>query len=297
LYPNKVCRKLPWQDATGILFCKYMSQRRMFSPEIVESEEFLTMPVSCQALYFHLGMHADDDGFVQPKLIMRASGFTDDDLKVLLAKRFLLSFQSGVVVIKHWLIHNMIRLDRYKNTRFLEEKKLLKIKENKAYTEINNLGCQNDNQLAPQVRLGEVRLGKVNMSPKGEKLKPLRNDQLLVEYYFQLKGWQDKPVKERNAVFPRFLKASKQILELTDLEQAKAKLLRLKTWADNQELDWTLETLIKKWLEVDELPQEKVKRAFIEGDKAYKKGDEWWVILSNGEHKKYIGSLSNLSYE
>lgn len=129
----------------------------MFSPDIVESEEFLTMPISSQALYFHLAMAADDDGFVQPKIIIRTIGANDDDLKVLLSKRFLLTFETGVVVIKHWLIHNMIRADRYKPTRFQKEKSLLVIKENKRYTE---LGCQNDNQPAPQVRLGKVRLGQ-----------------------------------------------------------------------------------------------------------------------------------------
>jgi hypothetical protein len=138
----------------------------MFSPDIVESEEFITMPISSQALYFHLGMGADDDGFVQPKIIMRGLGANDDDLKVLLAKRFLLAFDGGVVVIKHWLIHNMIRGDRYKPTRFQEEKKLLKVKENKAYTEIDKSGCQIGNQMAAQVRLGKVRLGKVKIEEK-----------------------------------------------------------------------------------------------------------------------------------
>lgn len=151
----------------------------MFSPDIVSSEEFLSMPVSSRELYFQLGMNADDDGFIQPKLIMRLAGATDDDLKVLLAKRFLLTFESGVVVIKHWLIHNMIRADRYKLTRFQDEKKLLFIKENKAYTEHNQLGCQNDNQMAPQVRLGKVRLGKdrelSNDSVPSKTLKEFRN--------------------------------------------------------------------------------------------------------------------------
>ena len=87
---------------------EYMAQRRMFSPEIVKSEEFLMMPLSSQALYFHLGMASDDDGFVQPKLLMKSVGFQEDDLKVLLTKRFLLPFENGVVVVKHWLIHNMI---------------------------------------------------------------------------------------------------------------------------------------------------------------------------------------------
>lgn len=123
----------------------------MFSPQIVEGDEFLGMPVSSQALYFHLGMNADDDGFIQPRIVMRMVGAGEDDLKVLLAKRFLLPFESGVVVIKHWLIHNLIQKDRYRPTRFQEEKEMLFIKENKAYTE--NQGSVN--KMLPQVRLGK----------------------------------------------------------------------------------------------------------------------------------------------
>lgn len=137
-----------------------MAQRRMFSPDIVESEEFISMPLTSQALYFHLGMNADDDGFIQPRKVMRSVGFADDDLKVLLSKRFLLPFETGVVVIKHWLIHNMIRADRYKPTRFIEEKSRLFIKEDKGYTDKEPLGLQSGNQRLPQVRLGKVRLGK-----------------------------------------------------------------------------------------------------------------------------------------
>lgn len=128
------------------------------------------MPHSSQSLYFHLAMRADDDGFVQPKAIMRLTGANQDDLKVLLAKRFLLPFESGVVVIKHWLIHNMIRTDRYKPTRFAGEKSLLFLKENNAYTDNSNKGKSllatkwqpNGNHPAPQVRLGKVRLGESN---------------------------------------------------------------------------------------------------------------------------------------
>lgn len=139
----------------------------MFSPDIVCSDDFLDMPASSRELYFQLGMRADDDGFVQPRVIMRTIGASADDLKVLLTKRFLLPFESGVVVVKHWLIHNMIRLDRYKPTRFQEEKKALFIKENNAYTD-KEIGKKflatkrqpNVNQSAPQVRLGKVRLSK-----------------------------------------------------------------------------------------------------------------------------------------
>ena len=149
-----------------------MAQRRMFSPDIVSSEEFLSMPVSSRELYFQLGMNADDDGFIQPKLVMRIAGATDDDLKVLLAKRFLLSFQNGVVVIKHWLIHNMIRADRYKPTRFQDEKKTLFLKENRAYTDQNPLGLQNGNQMAPQYRLGKVSIGKVRLDKESSRFAP-----------------------------------------------------------------------------------------------------------------------------
>ena len=128
------------------------------------------MPFSAQALYFHLGMDADDDGFAQPKMFMRSVGFTDDDLKVLLAKRFLLPFEGGVVVIKHWLVHNMIRKDRYKPTRFKNEKSSLYLKENNAYTDNENKGepllatkwQPNSNRLAPQVRLGKVSKDTAN---------------------------------------------------------------------------------------------------------------------------------------
>ena len=109
----------------------------MFSPQIVDSDAFLDMSPSAQNLYFHLGMRADDDGFVgNPKKILRVVGGNDDDLKILLAKRFLLSFESGVVVIKHWLIHNLIRADLYKETTYKNEKFKLGLNENGAYTEL-----------------------------------------------------------------------------------------------------------------------------------------------------------------
>lgn len=108
----------------------------MFSADIVASDAFLEMPTSTRELYFQLGMYADDDGFVNPKKIMRMVGASDDDLKVLLGKRFLLLFQSGVVVIKHWLIHNLIRADLYKETLYKTEKASLGLNDNGGYTEL-----------------------------------------------------------------------------------------------------------------------------------------------------------------
>lgn len=138
--------------------------RRMFSPQIVDSDVFLDMSATAQLLYFHLGMRADDDGFVgNPKKVLRMVGGNDDDLKLLILKRFILIFKSGVIVIKHWRIHNLIRKDRYRKTAYIEEKKQLKVKPNGAYTERQ----PNGNQRLPQVKLSQVKLSQVNTNPKG----------------------------------------------------------------------------------------------------------------------------------
>ena len=112
-----------------------MADRRMFAKAIIDSDAFLDMPLSAQALYFHLSMRADDDGFVNnPKKIQRMIGASDDDLKLLIMKRFIIIFESGVIVIKHWKIHNYIRNDRKKETNYTEEMALLTEKENGAYS-------------------------------------------------------------------------------------------------------------------------------------------------------------------
>lgn len=134
-----------------------MAQRRMFSKKITDTDTFLDMPLSSQALYFHLNMHADDDGFVSnAKTIKRMIGSNDDDLKLLLAKQFIFAFESGVVVIKDWKIHNYIRKDTYNTTIYGNEKEQLEQDENGAYT----LRLRSVDEPSPQVRLGKVRLGK-----------------------------------------------------------------------------------------------------------------------------------------
>ena len=116
-----------------------MAHKRMFSKDITGSDAFREMPTSSQALYFHLGMEADDDGFLDSyKGLMRSISASDDDLKVLVSKRFLIVFPTNILVVKHWLINNAIRKDRYTETKYLEEKRALKVKENKAYTESGN---------------------------------------------------------------------------------------------------------------------------------------------------------------
>jgi len=159
-----------------------MAQRRMFSKDIVKSDAFLDMPVSSQLLYFQLGMEADDDGFIgNSKMIIRTAGANDDDMKILLTKRFLLQFNNGVIVIKHWKINNYIQKDRYNETKYLEEKNSLITKENGAYTE----RIQNVSSLETQVRLGKVRLGKVSIGKDRDTsdVKPSQDIPVVIDMF------------------------------------------------------------------------------------------------------------------
>lgn len=113
-----------------------VADRRMFHKNVVESDSFLEMPISAQALYFHLGMYADEDGFVNgPRRIARAVGAGDEALQVLIKERFLLEFPGGIVVIKHWRIANSLKNDRAKLPQYPELAELVYIKPNRAYTD------------------------------------------------------------------------------------------------------------------------------------------------------------------
>lgn len=146
-----------------------MAERRMFTKKIIDSDAFLDMPLSAQALYFHLNMRADDDGFVNnPKKIQRFTGASEDDLKLLIAKRFILAFENGVVVVKHWRMHNLLRKDRYHPTQYQDEKSRLQIKDNGSYTEIE-IPCIEaiepdwqppDTQPTPEDRIGKDSIDK-----------------------------------------------------------------------------------------------------------------------------------------
>ena len=135
-----------------------MAERRMFAKTIIDSDAFLDMPLSTQALYFHLSMRADDDGFINnPKKIQRMIGCSDDDLKLLMAKSFVIAFESGVIVIKHWRMHNCIQKDRYKPTIYQNEKS--RLCEDKSHVYSLDTGCiQHVSEMDTQVRLGQDRL-------------------------------------------------------------------------------------------------------------------------------------------
>ena len=152
-----------------------MAQRRMFTKQITESDAFLDMPLSAQCLYFHLNMAADDDGFVNnPKRIQMTVGASADDLKLLLAKSFAIAFESGVIVIKHFKMHNYIQSDRYKQTDYREEKEMLEMKPNKAYTLKDESMYTNCIQ---SVSVGKVSIGKNSIDKNSidkEREKPSR---------------------------------------------------------------------------------------------------------------------------
>ena len=138
-----------------------MADKRMFSKKIIDSDAFLDMPQSTQLLYFHLSMRADDDGFINnPKAIMRNAKCNEDDFKVLISKKFIIPFESGVVVIKHWKIHNYIAKDRYKETTYKEEKSMLILDENNAYSVPYTECIQPVYKMDTQDRLDKDRLDK-----------------------------------------------------------------------------------------------------------------------------------------
>lgn len=158
-----------------------MAERRMFAKSIIDSDAFIDMPVTARLLYYDLAMRADDDGFVNsPKKIMRMIGASQDDLGILILKKFLIPFENGVVVIKHWYIHNYIRKDRYNPTKYQKEKEQLTLKDNGSYSILgdSNVECiqavtQSETNGIPEVdeRLTQVRLGKVSIDNKKEKYK------------------------------------------------------------------------------------------------------------------------------
>lgn len=152
-----------------------MAERRMFAKSVIDCDMFLDMPQSARLLYYDLSMRADDDGFITPKKVMRMTGASNDDLKILIAKKFVIPFESGVVVIKHWRINNYLRNDRYKETTFLDEKSQLNVDAKREYELSDNTGIPNGYQMdtdgKPTVNPDKDRgsIGKVSIDKYTEK--------------------------------------------------------------------------------------------------------------------------------
>ena len=141
-----------------------MANKRMFCLDIVNSDAFLDMPLSAQALYFHLGMRADDDGFIgNPKSIQRLAGASQDDLMLLITKRFLIAFDNGVIAIKHWRMNNYIQKDRKKDTVYIELLNSLEVKENGSYTEkkiMDTVCIQDVSEMDSQNSIDKISIDK-----------------------------------------------------------------------------------------------------------------------------------------
>ena len=154
-----------------------MAQRRMMSLKVIDTDDFLDMPMSARLLYYDLNMRADDDGFVSsPKKIQRMIGASEDDYKVLLTKQFIIPFDSGICVIRHWRVHNYIQKDRYSPTIYEEQKKHLETDKNGIYKKMDTECIQNGYISDTQVRLGKVRLEKEKEKEKKVNKKKTFDD-------------------------------------------------------------------------------------------------------------------------
>jgi len=219
-----------------------MADKRMFSLKIVDSDLFLEMPLSSQCLYFHLSMRADDDGFVNnPKKIIKIIGANEDDLKILIAKGFVIVFEQGIIVITHWKINNFIRKDRYKPTLYENEVQSLSQTKNGMY--IKEVGCHLvDRRLTSgQPSIDKGRLDKVSID-KGrvEQDTPFsfygeyKNIRLTEEEYRKLKeklqGHTDMMIEKLS----RYIKSTEKTYQdhyvtiLNWYEQDKEKLTQKK---------------------------------------------------------------------
>lgn len=176
-----------------------MANKRMFCLDIVNSDAFLDMPLSAQALYFHLGMRADDDGFVgNPKSIQRLAGASQDDLMLLITKRFLIAFDNGVIAIKHWRMNNYIQKDRKKDTVYIELLNNLEVKENGSYTEkkkMDTVCIQDVSEMDSQNSIDKISIDKDSIDKDSIEINNSCSSVDVASEFFE-KIWKEYPNKK-----------------------------------------------------------------------------------------------------
>lgn len=276
-----------------------MAEKRMLSQKIVDSDVFLDMPSTTQNLYFHLNIRADDDGFVNnPKSIMRNVNASENDLSLLILKKFIIPFESGIVVIRHWKIHNYIRKDTYKETAYKEEKSRL-IEKDKVYelcddsvtdtlqisgeTDVNV--SQSRNEIATQNRLDKNRLDKNNNIDESKPKKDVFKDIIEMAGFKEdltkndLKDFIDMRKKTKKPLTERALKLIiKKLKDSTNSEKIMQKMLE--------------NAIVNNWLSVYELnEQEKSK---LQNDEIKSK-DYKEVDISDKEYSEIM--KGNAKYE
>lgn len=164
-----------------------MADKRMFTKKITDSDAFIEMSSAAQALYFHLNQGADDDGFNnQVQMAMWKAHASIDDLKVLMAKNYIIRFESGVIVIKHWRMHNTLRKDRYTPTNFQDELEQLGVKDNGSYTRLPN-GCQVVAERLPQYSIGKDSIDQFSLDKDSVVEDSVVDDTTLPDDYDELK--------------------------------------------------------------------------------------------------------------
>lgn len=241
-----------------------MAEKRMFAKTIIDSDAFLDMSLSTQALYFHLSMRADDDGFVNnPKKIQRMIGAGDDELKMLIAKKFIIPFESGVCVIKHWRIHNYIQNDRYKETVYKEEKAHLILKENKAYKYVDTPCIQTVSKVETQIRLDKNREDKNRLELEENRLEleesklEVGNKKKKTEYDLIIENYTND-LQLRNTIyeFIKMRKAIKAAMTSNALKLMLSKLDKLSSGDKDKKFKILEQSIMNSWKGLFELKNE-----------------------------------------
>lgn len=224
-----------------------MAERRMFSKTIIDSDLFLDMPLSAQALYFHLSMRADDDGFLNnAQKIIRMTNATRNDYDLLLLKRFIIRFEDGICVIKHWRIHNYIRSDRYKPTIYQDKIKRLSIKENKSYVlseDNTDAGIPDGYQMDTQVSIEKDKLDKSRTGEervnKDSLLEYEENHNILSEHDYEVVN-SDKIKESKNKVIKLDKYTSEENCNKSNGEEVKSRL-------EERVTDEQIDKIMKMW--------------------------------------------------
>lgn len=246
-----------------------MANKRMFNNSVLDSDAFLDLPLSTQALYFHLNLRADDDGFISnPKRIQSYIGASEDDLKLLVLKSFVIAFDDGVIVIKHWRMHNTIQKDRYHPTNFQEDLKMLGLKENKAYTlDVSKMETECIQNVSSDLGLGLDKDLDIDLDKDLDKSKKKKKEaKPPVEYYPN-----DSIL---NDAFSDYVKMRKQIkAPMTDraIEIAKNKLATLSDGNNDKAVAILEQSIMNSWKGLFDLAKPQGRPAQAERDVV----DEW----------------------
>lgn len=214
-----------------------MAQKRMFDKTITNSDEFIEMPMSSQVLYFHLSMNADDDGFINNwKSIMRMTGTKEDDLKVLIAKQFIIPFESGVIVIKHWRINNFLRKDRHIDTKFQKELSMLDTNDNQEYVWLTN---------------GQPSIEKNSIEKNSIEKKKIYKERIEKLYFENNKV---------NDIFLEFLDLRKKIKAVNSDRAINTLINKLNKYDDDTKFMMIEQSIVNSWKDVYELKNKPSKK-------------------------------------